>query len=68
MTALENEENNLNKKDSTAIIKDSIGMKDLINNKWKNKKDKKTFEYSEDMLNKQKKIICRNLKWKKFRI
>ena len=55
---MENEENNLNKKDSSAaIVDDSMGMKDLINKKRKNKKDKKTFEYSEDMLNEQMELF-----------
>ena len=55
---MENEENTLTKKESNALVcEDSIGMKDLINKKRKNKKDKKTFEFSEDMLKEQDKLF-----------
>lgn len=55
---MENEENALAKKESNGlVVEDSMGMKDLINKKRKNKKDKKHFEYSEDMLNEQNKLF-----------
>ena len=59
-TLLENEEINLNRKESNGgNLEDSsaIGMKDLINKKRKNKKDKKTFEFSEDMINEQMQLF-----------
>lgn len=58
---MENEENAFAKKDSNGggfvIEADSIGMKDLINKKRKNKRDKKHFEYTDDMLNEQNKLF-----------
>ena len=59
LNKIENEDNNnLSRKESNALIpEDSIGMKDLINKKRKNKKDKKTFEFSEDMLNEQMELF-----------
>jgi hypothetical protein len=54
---LQNEEVNLNKKESGPFIEDSMGMKDLINKKRKNKKEKKTFEFSEDLLNEQMELF-----------
>jgi hypothetical protein len=49
--------NNLTKKESGAIIDDSMGMKDLINKKRKSKKEKKTFEFTEDLLNEQMELF-----------
>jgi len=58
LDALQNEDaNNLIKKDSNAIIEDSMGMKDLINKKRKSKKEKKTFEFTEDLLNEQMELF-----------
>lgn len=58
LNALQNEENNnLIKKDSTNNIEGAIGMKDLINKKRKSKKDKKTFEFTEDLLNEQMELF-----------
>jgi len=60
LTALQNEDattNNLSKKESTAVIEDSMGMKDLINKKRKSKKEKKTFEFTEDLLNEQMELF-----------
>ena len=58
LNALQNEDsNNLSKKESTAIIDDSMGMKDLINKKRKSKKEKKTFEFTEDLLNEQMELF-----------
>ena len=55
---MENEDNSVTKKESNGlVVEDSIGMKDLINKKRKNKKDKKVFEYSEDMLNEQNQLF-----------
>ena len=55
---MQNEDaNNLSKKESTAAIDDSIGMKDLINKKRKSKKEKKTFEFTEDLLNEQMELF-----------
>lgn len=55
---MQNEEsNNLTKKESAAIIDDSMGMKDLINKKRKSKKEKKTFEFTEDLLNEQMELF-----------
>lgn len=57
---LENEEINLRKKETNGgNLEESsaIGMKDLINKKRKNKKDKKTFEFSEDMINEQMQLF-----------
>lgn len=56
-SALENEENNLIKKESVTNLEDSVGMKDLINKKRKNKKEKKNFEFTEDLLNEQMKLF-----------
>lgn len=54
----EKDDNLSNKKESQNLIyEDSIGMKDLINKKRKNKKDKKAFQYSEDMLNEQMELF-----------
>lgn len=58
LNALQNEDsNNLLKKESSAIIDDSMGMKDLINKKRKSKKEKKTFEFTEDLLNEQMELF-----------
>jgi hypothetical protein len=58
LTALQNEDSNsLSKKESIPIIDDSMGMKDLINKKRKNKKEKKTFEFTEDLLNEQMELF-----------
>lgn len=59
MNKIENEDNNnLNRKESnTLVAEDSMGMKDLINKKRKHKRDKKTFEFSEDMLNEQMELF-----------
>lgn len=59
LNKIENEDNNnLNRKESnTLVAEDSMGMKDLINKKRKHKRDKKTFEFSEDMLNEQMELF-----------
>ena len=57
MNKIENEENLCRKESNNLFFEDSIGMKDLINKKRKNKKDKKTFEFSEDMLNEQMELF-----------
>lgn len=63
LNALQNDDaNNLTKKESGVGIEDSMGMKDLINKKRKSKKDKKSFEYSEDMLNEQLELFEKSKK------
>lgn len=54
---MEKEDNKGESKLNTNPPEDSLGMKDLINKKRKNRKDKKTFEFSEDMLNEQMELF-----------
>jgi len=58
LNALKNDDNtNIFKKECTNNIEGAMGMKDLINKKRKTKKDRKTFEFTEDLLHEQMELF-----------